>query len=197
MGTSACATRMVLHTEQCFPSVRPVAVQVGATALSITSLCPSASITSCSTSTLPQTLQCFPCVSPVSVQVGATALSITSVCPSASTASCSTSTSPQTSQCFPCVSPVSVQVGATALSITSLCPSADVSLWAIISPQCSQISFSKPVSMQVGAFSTTVEINECKQRVLKIAFASISVLEVAGILSTTPSPSISNPSKMY
>ena len=35
-GTSSCATRTSLHTEQCLPSVRPGAVHVGATAVSTT-----------------------------------------------------------------------------------------------------------------------------------------------------------------
>ena len=78
-GTTFCSTSTALHTEQCFPSVKPVSVHVGATAFSTTSVCPLAGTTFCSTSTSPQTEQCFPSVSPVLVHVGATALSTTSV----------------------------------------------------------------------------------------------------------------------
>ena len=34
------ATSTLLHVEQCFPSLKPVCVHVGAIALSITSVCP-------------------------------------------------------------------------------------------------------------------------------------------------------------
>ena len=84
-STTSCLINTSLHTEQCFPSVKPVSVHVGSTFLSITSVCPKASTTSCLINTSLHTEQCFPSVKPVSVHVGYTFLSITSVCPKAST----------------------------------------------------------------------------------------------------------------
>ena len=86
------------HLEQCEPSVRPVFKQSGATALSVTISCPSASTTVCAT-LWSHLEQCEPSVRPVAVQVGATASSITSVWPRASTVMVSRlSSSPQTVQ---------------------------------------------------------------------------------------------------
>ena len=73
----------MLQREQCLPSVKPVAVQVAAIALSVTSICPSASVGCCATNTVLQREQCLPSVLPFVVQVAATALSTTSLCPSA------------------------------------------------------------------------------------------------------------------
>ena len=76
-GISFCATRIALHTEQCLPSVLPGVVSVGATAGSMTSLCPATGSTFCSTSTALQSPQWLPSVNPVSVQVGSLRGSIT------------------------------------------------------------------------------------------------------------------------
>ena len=77
--TTVCATRTSPQVSQWLPSVRPVSVQVGATASSTTSVCPSALTVSWATRTSPQTSQWLPSVRPVAVQVAATAASITSV----------------------------------------------------------------------------------------------------------------------
>ena len=59
------------------PAVRPLSVQVGATATSTASVWPSASITSCATRTSLHLEQCWPSVRPDVVQVGAIASSTT------------------------------------------------------------------------------------------------------------------------
>ena len=83
----SCLTNVVLQREQCLPSVKPVVVQVAATALSTTSLCPKAGVSSCLTNVVLQREQCLPSVFPVVVQVAATASSLTSICPRAVIAS--------------------------------------------------------------------------------------------------------------
>ena len=119
-GVSVCATNTVLQREQYLPSVKPVAVQVAATASSMTSICPNAGVFVCATNIVSQREQCLPSVKPVAVQVAATALSITSICPNAGVSFCATNTVLQREQCLPSVKPVAVQVAATALSITSV-----------------------------------------------------------------------------
>ena len=76
---------MVLHSLQCFPSVKPGFVHVASTAASITSVCPKAAISSCAINMVSHSLQCFPSVKPGFVHVASTAASITSVCPKADT----------------------------------------------------------------------------------------------------------------
>ena len=95
-------------------------MQVGATAASITSVCPVGSTTFCAKIIVSQTEQCLPSVKPVSVQVGATAASITSVCPSGATFFCSTIVVLHTLQCFPSDSPDAMQVGAKPVSVISV-----------------------------------------------------------------------------
>ena len=72
-----CATNIVSQREQCLPSVKPVFVQVAAIVLSMTSICPRASVGCCATNTVLQREQCLPSVKPVAEQVAATALSMT------------------------------------------------------------------------------------------------------------------------
>ena len=145
-GTSVCATRTSLQTEQCLPSVLPGSVQVGSTAASITSVCPLAAISSVSTASQPsrwqlrvfspfsvqvasvvtvQALQSWPSASPsVAPQteqvLGSVQLAAVQVCPLAGTSVCATRTSLQTEQCLPSVLPGTVQVGSTAASVTSV-----------------------------------------------------------------------------
>ena len=119
-GVSVCATNIVSQREQCLPSVKPLFVQVAATALSMTSICPKVGVFVCSTNIVLQREQCLPSVKPVVVQVAATALSTTSLCPKASVGCCLTNIVSQREQCLPSVKPVAVQVAATASSLTSI-----------------------------------------------------------------------------
>ena len=80
-GTIVCFTNTLLHTEQCFPSVSPVLVQVGSTAASMTSVCPVALTSVSPERTSPQTLHFVPAARPGWVQVGSTFATITAVCP--------------------------------------------------------------------------------------------------------------------
>ena len=82
IGVSVCAIIVVPQTEQCEPSVKPVAVQVAAMAVSVTTMCSIIGVSVCDTKTFPQTEQCEPSVKPVVVQVAGTAVSVTTVCAS-------------------------------------------------------------------------------------------------------------------
>ena len=65
----SCFLIILLHIEQCIPSVKPVFVHVASFAESRTSLCPVDGITSCFLMTSLHTEQCFPSVNPSSVHV--------------------------------------------------------------------------------------------------------------------------------
>ena len=78
---TVCALMTLPHTEQWLPAVLPSVVQVAATALSVTTVCPLALMTVCALMTLLHTEQWLPAVLPSVVQVAATALSVTSVWP--------------------------------------------------------------------------------------------------------------------
>ena len=58
-----------MQTEQCEPSVSPVFVQVGATASSVTKVCPNAGISFCAVKISPQIEHFVPSVKPFSVHV--------------------------------------------------------------------------------------------------------------------------------
>ena len=61
------------------PAVFPAVVQVAATALSVTALCPVAGTAFCAVINALHTEQCDPSVFPAVVQVAATALSVTAL----------------------------------------------------------------------------------------------------------------------
>ena len=125
-GISSRATSTSLHTEQCLPSVRPVSVQVGATASSVTSVWPFASITQLFSSTsvspfssekyLPHLSQFQYALLPASVQVASTAACAVRLCPSASTSSVLVSSQTLHVNVF---TPFSVHVGSVVMTPSS------------------------------------------------------------------------------
>ena len=88
---SFCGTSISPQTEQWEPSVRPVLLRVGATAGSVTGVCPRAGMGCCAVMVSPQTEQWEPSVRPASVQVAALLGSVTGVWPLAGMGYCADS----------------------------------------------------------------------------------------------------------
>ena len=122
-GISTCSRRTTLHTEQCFPSVSPLSVQVAGIPLSITSVCPFAGMGPVFFAV--QTVHVYS-ISPSSVQVASVKIFPASQLCSVSTGitCCSSRITPHTEQRFPSVSPLSAQVAGLPGIVSSACPAA-------------------------------------------------------------------------
>ena len=176
---TSCAVSTASHTEQCKPSVSPVAVHVGSTLASITGVCP---VFSRTVTLVSSQREHFTVFEPSAVQVAGTIVTFSSIvssksCPSTAITSCAVSTSPHTEQCEPSVSPVAVHVGSTFASIAGVCPVFSRTVTSV-SSQREHFTVFEPSCVHVAGtiftFSSIVSLKSCPSTAITSCAVSTS-----------------------